>query len=134
MIGTATRPNGVGLVAACVVASFIAIRRSRDWMSLVAVVLSPLGFIGFQLYVDHTAGERGAWFRVQSEAWKEGTSFGATAVTNTLDFVPASVLVTDRCTDRAVDGGADRHDLLRVAGPARRSHSPPTAPSSWRSC
>jgi hypothetical protein len=87
MIGTGTRPNGVGLVAACVVASFIAIRRSRDWMSLVAVVLSPLGFIGFQLYVDHTAGERGAWFRVQSEAWKEGTSFGATAVTNTLDFV-----------------------------------------------
>ena len=87
MIGTGTRPNGVGLVAACVVASFIAIRRSRDWMSLVAVVLSPLGFIGFQLYVDHTAGERGAWFRVQSEAWKEGTSFGATAVTNTLDFI-----------------------------------------------
>jgi hypothetical protein len=87
MIGTGTRPNGVGLVAACAVASFLAIRRSRDWMSLVAVVLSPLGFIGFQLYVDHAAGERGAWFRVQSEAWKEGTSFGATAVTNTLDFV-----------------------------------------------
>jgi Dolichyl-phosphate-mannose-protein mannosyltransferase len=87
MFGTATRPNGVGLVAACIVASFLAIRRSRDWVSLVAVVLSPLGFIGFQLYVDHTTGERGAWFRVQSEAWKEGTSFGATAVTNTLDFV-----------------------------------------------
>ena len=87
MIGTGTRPNGVGLVAACVVASFIAIRRSRDWTSLVAVVLSPLGFIAFQLYIDHTAGERGAWFRVQSEAWKEGTSFGATAVTNTLDFI-----------------------------------------------
>ncbi len=87
MIGTGTRPNGVGLVAACVVASFIAIRRSRDWTSLVAVVLSPLGFIGFQVYVDHITGERGAWFRVQSEAWKEGTSFGATAVTNTLDFV-----------------------------------------------
>jgi hypothetical protein len=70
-----------------VVASVIAIRRSRDWMSLVAVVLSPLGFIGFQWYVDRTTGERGAWFRVQSEAWKEGTSFGATAVTNTLDFI-----------------------------------------------
>jgi hypothetical protein len=87
MIGTATRPNGVGLVAACAVASVIAIRRSRDWTSLVAVVLSPLGFIGFQWYVDRRSGERGAWFRVQSEAWKEGTSFGATAVTNTLDFV-----------------------------------------------
>ncbi len=87
MIGTGTRPNGVALVAACVVASFLAIRRSRDWMSLVAVVLSPIGFVGFQWYVDHTAGERGAWFRVQSEAWSEGTSFGATAVTNTLEFL-----------------------------------------------
>lgn len=87
MIGTGTRPNGIALVAACVVASFLAIRRSRDWWSLVAVVLSPLGFLGFQWYVDHTTGERGAWFRVQSEAWSEGTSFGATAVTNTFDFL-----------------------------------------------
>ena len=87
MLATATRPNGVGVVAACVVASFLAIRKSRDWMSLVAVVLSPIGFVGFQLYVDHTAGERGVWFRVQSEAWKEGTSFGATAVTNTFEFL-----------------------------------------------
>ena len=51
-----------------------------------AVVLAPLGFIFFQLYVDHTAGERGAWFRVQREAWAEGTSYGATAVSKTADF------------------------------------------------
>ncbi len=87
MIGTATRPNGVALVAACVVACFFAVRRSRDWMSLVAVALSPIGFVWFQWYVDRVTGERGAWFRVQREAWSEGTSFGATAVTNTLDFL-----------------------------------------------
>ncbi len=86
-IGTGTRPNGVALVAACVVAAFLAIRRRRDWMSLSAVALSPLGFIGFQLYVDAQVGERGAWFRVQREAWSEGTSFGATAVTNTFGFL-----------------------------------------------
>jgi len=86
MLGTATRPNGVALVAACAVASFLAIRRTRAWGSLVAVVLAPLGFIFFQLYVDHTAGERGAWFRVQREAWAEGTSYGATAVSKTADF------------------------------------------------
>jgi hypothetical protein len=87
MIGTGTRPNGVALVAACAVASFIAIRRSRAWMSLVAVVLSPIGFLAFQWYIDRKTGERGAWFRVQREAWSEGTSFGATAVTNTLGFI-----------------------------------------------
>ena len=86
-VATGTRPNGVGLVAACIVASALAIRRSRDWTSLIAVVLAPLGFIGFQLYVDAQAHERGAWFRVQREAWSEGTSFGATAVKNTYGFL-----------------------------------------------
>lgn len=86
-LATATRPNGIALVAACVVAALLAIARHRDWRSLIAVLLAPIGFIGFQLYVDSTAGESGAWFRVQREAWSEGTSFGATAVANTFGFV-----------------------------------------------
>lgn len=86
-LATATRPNGVAIVFACLVASAIAIRTRRQWSSLLAVLLAPLGFVGFQLYVDDVAGERGAWFRVQSEAWSEGASFGATAVQNTLSFI-----------------------------------------------
>ena len=86
-LATATRPNGVAIVFACLVASIIAIKTKRSWSSLLAVVLAPLGFIGFQLYVDDFTGERGAWFRVQREAWSEGTSFGATAVENTFSFV-----------------------------------------------
>jgi Dolichyl-phosphate-mannose-protein mannosyltransferase len=86
-LATATRPNGIALVAACIVASFIAIRRARQWWSLVAVLLAPIGFVFFQWYVGSTAGERWVWFRVQREAWAEGTSFGATAVTNTFGFL-----------------------------------------------
>jgi Gpi18-like mannosyltransferase len=86
-LATGARPNGVALVAACAVASALAIRRTRDWSSLIAVVLSPLGFLGFQWYIDNATGERGAWFRVQRQAWSEGTSFGSTAVTNTFDFL-----------------------------------------------
>jgi Gpi18-like mannosyltransferase len=86
-IGTATRPNGVALVAACAVAAFIAIRRQRDWSSLVAVILAPIGVAAFHLYLGLHTGEWGVWFRVQNEAWKEGTSFGATAVTNTVSFI-----------------------------------------------
>ena len=86
-LATATRPNGIALVAACAVASFLAIRRSRAWGSLASVALAPIGFLAFQWYVDRTAGERGAWFRVQREAWSEGTSFGATAVANTWGFI-----------------------------------------------
>jgi len=86
-IGTGTRPNGIALVAACVTAAILAIRHRRDWAALVSVALAPLGFIGFQLYLDAQTGERGAWFRVQREAWAEGASFGATAVTNTFGFL-----------------------------------------------
>jgi 4-amino-4-deoxy-L-arabinose transferase-like glycosyltransferase len=86
-VATGARPNGIALVAACGVASLIAIRRRRDWSSLAAPLLAPVGFVAFQWYVDRTAGERGAWFRVQREAWAEGTSFGFTAVENTFGFV-----------------------------------------------
>lgn len=86
-VATGARPNGIAIIAACAVASVIAIRRSRDWSSLMAPALAPIGFIAFQWYVDHTAGERGAWFRVQSEAWAEGTSFGYTALENTFGFI-----------------------------------------------
>lgn len=82
-LGTATRPNGVALVAACAVAAFIAVRRSRDWSALAAVLLSPLGFLGFQWWIGHHTGEARVWFRVQTEAWGEGTSFGFTAIRRT---------------------------------------------------
>ncbi len=80
--GTATRPNGLALVAACAVAALLAIRQRRDWGSLIAPVLAPVGFIAFQLYLRVRTGEW-AWFRVQTQAWDEGTSYGYTAVRNT---------------------------------------------------
>ncbi len=86
-VATATRPNGLALVVACAVAAVLAIRRSRDWSSLLAVLLAPLGFVAYQLYIDQRVDERGAWFRVQREAWSEGTSFGATALKNTWGFL-----------------------------------------------
>lgn len=86
-LATATRPNGVAVVAACAVASAMAIRARRDWASLVAPVLSPLGFVGFQAFLRQHTGEPFAWFRVQREAWAEGTSFGGTAVSNTVSFL-----------------------------------------------
>lgn len=83
-IGTAARPNGLALVAACAIASYLAIRDRREWRSLVAVVLAPVGFVAFQLYLWIHTGEL-AWFRVQTEAWDEGTSFGLTAIRNTVE-------------------------------------------------
>jgi hypothetical protein len=86
-LATATRPNGVALVAACAVAAFFAIAERRDWRSLTAVALGPLGFVVFQVWLARHTGESGVWFRVQREAWGEGASFGWTAIRNTIEAV-----------------------------------------------
>lgn len=84
-LATATRPNSVALIVACAVAAYLAIRERREYRSLIAVALAPLGFITFQLWLGRHTGETGAWFRVQREAWGEGASFGWTAVKNTVE-------------------------------------------------
>ncbi|MDO8362726.1 MAG: glycosyltransferase family 39 protein [Actinomycetota bacterium] len=83
-LGTATRPNGIALIAACAVAAFFAIKDRREWKALIAPALAPVGFIAFQWWIGAHTGERGVWFRVQTEAWGEGTSFGLTAITRTV--------------------------------------------------
>lgn len=84
-IGTATRPNAIALVAACAVASLVAIRRDRDWASLAAPLLAPAGFVAFHAYLWAHTGETSSWFRVQREAWDEGTSFGLSAIRGTIE-------------------------------------------------
>jgi hypothetical protein len=86
-LATATRPNGLALVVACAFAAAAAIRERRDWSSLASVLLAPIGFITFQVWLGQYTGEAGAWFRVQREAWDEGASFGWTALRNTAEAV-----------------------------------------------
>lgn len=85
-LGSACRPNGIALGAACGVAALLAIKQDRQWRALIAPALSPLGFIGFMWFLQHHTDENWAWFRVQTQAWKEGTSFGVTAAEKTLSF------------------------------------------------
>jgi hypothetical protein len=86
-VGTATRPNAIAIVAACAVASAVAIARRRQWRSLVAVVLAPVGVVAYHGYLRVHTGEWGAWNRAQREAWNEGWSWGATAVRFTWRFL-----------------------------------------------
>jgi hypothetical protein len=79
-LATASRPNAIALIAACLVAAIAAIVERREWKALLAPLLSPLGWIAFQLFLSHQTGERGVWFRVQRQAWDEGNSFGLTAI------------------------------------------------------
>ena len=86
-LATATRPNGIALCAACAIAAAFAIYERREWRSVVAPILSPIGFLAFQIWIGVHAGERGVWSRVQREAWDEGTSFGLTALRRSWDAI-----------------------------------------------
>lgn len=84
-LGAATRPNGIALIFACFVAVAFAVKERREWRSITAIAIAPIGFIGFHLFLWRRTGEGMAWYRTQSEAWDEGTSFGLTAIRNTID-------------------------------------------------
>lgn len=86
-LATATRPNGLALTLACAVSAALAIRDRRDWWALAAPLLSPIGYVGFQVWLARHTGEPAPWWRVQREAWREGWSFGWSALMRVGDFV-----------------------------------------------
>jgi hypothetical protein len=86
-LATATRPNGVAVAVACLVAAVLAVRDRGDWRSVSSVLMAPIGFIVFQIWLGQHTDEAGVWFRVQREAWGEGASFGWTALKNTAEAV-----------------------------------------------
>lgn len=67
---TATRPNGL-VVALCCAAAFIVAAKRRESLvrPAIAVMLAPLGFVGFLGYLWQRTGHPDAWFRTESEGW-----------------------------------------------------------------
>jgi hypothetical protein len=86
-VATASRPNALALVVACGLTALVAVWRELEWKALVAPALAPVGFVAFHLYLWSRTGEAGVWFRVQREAWNEGTSYGTTALTRSIEFL-----------------------------------------------
>jgi hypothetical protein len=86
-LATATRPNGIALVAACAVAAMEAIRLRREWRALAAPLLAPLGLIAFHAYLRLHTGQDWVWFRVQAKVWEEHYTFGASTAWQVRNFV-----------------------------------------------
>jgi hypothetical protein len=79
-LATATRPNAIVLAICCAWAAAMAIRQRREWRSLVAVVLAPLGVLAYFGYLWHRTGSALVWFRVESRGWGEKVDFGVKTV------------------------------------------------------
>ena len=69
-IGAAVRPVGVALVACCAWEAVKAIRTNRQWSSLVAPLLSPLGIAGWMGYLWAHTGSPFTWSKAE-KAWDD---------------------------------------------------------------
>ena len=70
---SAADPVASAVVVPCVVAAVIAIRRDREYRSLLAPILSPAGIGLFFIYLWAHTGSPLEWFHAQRAGWQGGT-------------------------------------------------------------
>lgn len=71
-----TRPTGAALVLAVMIAGLLAGARDRAWRPLLAVLLAPIGLIGFLAWVGLSTGSPTGYFDV-TRGWANGFDGGA---------------------------------------------------------
>ncbi len=69
VILTLTSAIAVIIVVPLLVESIIRIRRLKDYKSFIPVVVAPLGFVGFVLYLAYLSGDPFYWWKLQGQAW-----------------------------------------------------------------
>ncbi|MFJ9742876.1 hypothetical protein [Streptomyces sp. NPDC101166] len=79
------RPTAVALIAALTVAGLVALhRRRKDFARLwTAILIAPLGLVGYLLWVGNRMGDLRGYFILQTGAWGHTFDYGA----HTLDVV-----------------------------------------------
>ncbi len=76
-----TRPTGAALVAAVALAALVAgVRRRDGWRPWPAMLLAPLGLLGYVAWVGHRLGRADGYFHLQRDAWKMSYDTGAYTV------------------------------------------------------
>lgn len=68
-LATATSPIALAFVVSAAWASGAAIRRERNWRSLAAPLLAPLGFIAYMLALGAVTGHLTAWSTTERHGW-----------------------------------------------------------------
>jgi len=65
-----TSPLGLCLGAAAAASAVVAWRRRREYQALISVVLAPLGFVAYMVYLRIHTGTLTAWRRTERDGWK----------------------------------------------------------------
>jgi len=69
LLATATTPIALAFVVSCAWCAYREVSRHRDWRSLAAPVLSPLGFVAFQVWLWRHTGSLLAWRLTERNGW-----------------------------------------------------------------
>jgi len=86
-LATATRPNAIAILPACAWAAAVAIRQRREWRSVVAPLLAPVGVLAFHGYLWWHTGRRDAWQLIQRNGWDEQIDLGVRNAQRLRDLV-----------------------------------------------
>ena len=72
-----TRPTATALIAVVCLAAVVAVfRRPAAWRPWVALVLAPVGWIGYLVWVGNRVGRLDGWFYIEHEGWNTGWDGG----------------------------------------------------------
>lgn len=106
-VATATRPNGVAIVVACLVVALVAVLRRREWSALAAPALSLCGIGSFFVYLWIRTGHATAWFQSERMMWHDHISIGAPIVRRIAGAItsPPTSLDSGRLNDFIADVG-----------------------------
>lgn len=82
------RPTGIAVIAVVMLAAFLARRDGpRAWA---AIVMAPLGFLGYLGVVAAKTGSLTGWFHIQTQGWDTKMDFGVAAWRFVVDSLTAS--------------------------------------------
>lgn len=79
-----TRPTGVALALALIVAAVLHIRRTperRRWLAAAGAGIASLGVPSYLVWVGLRLGDMSAWFKVQAAGWGTSTDYGVMVFT-----------------------------------------------------
>ena len=76
MLATAAHPTLTVLIPVLGIIALHAIWTKRDWRSLIAPVVAPLGILGYFAYYGHQYHDYLFWFRIERAGWHQHIDWG----------------------------------------------------------
>jgi hypothetical protein len=70
MLATGTEPIALAFEVSCLWCAYRAVSADRDWRSLAAPVLTPVGFVAYQLWLWRHTGDLNAWRLTERGGWR----------------------------------------------------------------